>query len=132
MSLQLLAFVSGYDNILDYDQTNALSLRLKFEQKNNALAISIHECEGCFKGEIENSLMVKLSCVSQIETIKKIVFGFYHQTHMLVRHCSGKNELLHKSGTSVILPGKFQQVTKQEAEKVGSYTLLNNQYWTVK
>lgn len=122
--LDLLAFVSGYNNNTGIDSTNELRIVINAA----GIGVVITKCSGGYEGTQENCLMITCQTTEQIDIIKSLAFKRYRQKAVMVRH-GDSSVTIEQSNNEISLFSALELVSEETAKKHGFYTLVNNQYW---
>lgn len=107
------------------------------EQKTAMLKNCLEDCNinfgvgtGFFKGEgPQTSFVVLPKNETEIQTVKDFAFKTFSQQSVLFQDNNQEAYLLNHDGTEERL-GRLLEVTKEVAEKEGSYTILNGKHYT--
>lgn len=86
------------------------------------------EATGLYKGQAENAFVVIIDNQFDLQTLKDFAFKNFGQESILHQDANQEAYLLYADGTSERL-GRLEQVTKEEALKQDSYTILNDNYY---
>ena len=110
--------------------------QLTNEQKTNLLRDCLEDCnmnfsqaEGFFEGRSETSFVVVPKNQAEIDVLKDFAFKTFKQQAVLYQDSNQEAYLINHDGTEKRL-GRLQEVSKEVAESVGSYTLLKGRYYT--
>jgi hypothetical protein len=107
------------------------------ERKTEMLKNCLEDCNirfgigtGFFRGEgPQTSFVVLPNSEDEIETVKSFAFKTFKQQSVLFQDNNQEAYLLNHDGTEERL-GRLLEVTKEVAEKEGSYTILNGKHYT--
>ena len=112
---------------------DTLTNERKTEMLRNCLGdcnISFAEGMGFYKGEgPQASFVVLPKNIDEIEAVKSFAFTTFKQEAVLFQDNNQEAYLVYRDGREERL-GRLQEVTKDKAEEVGSYTLLNGKYYS--
>ena len=114
------AELSQFTNTENIIRTNQLKLML--EQSG---FYPVYMKKGVYKGSSEISFFVPISRKDDIERLEFIAFDRFNQESILVQYSDGHARLHYRDHIEHI--GKLRQVTKEVAEKKGSYTFYPKQ-----
>jgi hypothetical protein len=125
--LPQIVILSAHRANLD-DATNTMRHNLLCQMLRD-LGLVYNAVDGVYKGTKETSLLVVLNNTTELETISDFAFKNFEQESILYSDSNRATQLIFNNGTTQEL-GRLTQVTKQETEKLDSYTILtdsNNQ-----
>lgn len=116
---------------------SAIQDSLNNEQKTNLLRncledlnLNYGEGQGLFRGEgPQTSFVVLPKTNADIEALKSFAFTTFKQQSILFQDSNQEAYLLNHDGTETRL-GRLQEVTKSQAEEIGSYTILKGKYYS--
>lgn len=94
-------------------------LRLPFKRAN-----------GTYKGQSENSFVVIVNNQSDIDTLANFAFKSFNQESILHQDANQEARLIFSDGSTQQL-GRLQQVPKELALSLDSYTEMENKYYAV-
>lgn len=107
-------------------------------QRTENLAACLDDCnmryrraEEYYKGHGESSFVVVLRDNVELETLKDFAFKSFNQESILHQDSNGEAYLLYQDGRTEQL-GRLEQVSKEEATKQDSFTVMGDLYYVTK
>jgi hypothetical protein len=119
-------FVSVYQSGKTLDENKKAHKATLEELKKQGRTVA--EVNGCYNGVPEQSLLIIGTNLTE-ESIDKLAKDNKQESYLMV-HYDGAAELVFSTGTRKML-GKMQTKTKEEAEKLASWSELNGNYFVV-
>lgn len=114
----------------DTQNTNYMRTR-DLEYGIKASGMDYVKVSGVYKGTNEASFGVVVKSREDEEILLNFARTF-SQESVLIRHTDGTAELQFiESNEIVCLPGRFRNISKQEAELLDAYTFDGSRYWAV-
>ena len=124
-----VVILSAHNN-LDTAAENAARTEL-LDQYLLGAKLSFKRTMGAFQGTKQESFVVVVRNEQDVEVLKNLAFTNFKQNAVLMQDSNRQAHLLTSDGTEKTL-GKLDVVTEQQAIESGSYTIMNNQYYSVR
>lgn len=97
---------------------------------NQKYDIGFKMAVGCYKGTISNSYYVECEYEDFTHTlISELAYAYNQESILLVFDDNSCSLEFCERMQLVSLDGTWQQITKEQADKLDAWTLINGQYW---
>lgn len=117
-----LSSLSSKENVRRTELLNDMLVELNF---------SFNSALGVYKGVAESSFVVLINDSADLETLKNFAFKSFNQESILHQDTNQEAFLIYQNGTMERL-GRLEQISKDEAESLISYTEMDGKYYTAK
>jgi hypothetical protein len=94
------------------------------------LSITNNKGQGVYRGSSEDCFVCLPKDLTEYYTLKQLALRSFGQECILVQGTNGESSLVYNDDTIEQI-GKLRKTTKIKAMKENSYTILNNNYYTV-
>ena len=94
------------------------------------IRLPFNEATGVYKGQQETSFVVVINDEQDLENLKSFAFKSFDQESILLQDSNQEAYLIY-SNNRIERLGRLEQVSKEVAQDLDSYTIMNNNYYAV-